>query len=321
MSEKLSIALRTNAYVYFILVGLIGAFFLLALSLPFSPQKGTTSVAPIRDIQIVILVWFFLTYIAYLRISFDRWCNAYELLGIGIWYKEISSVIDTHYRPLVRILNNFDEVSLAARDLIVDSNSSAIFLNSSIIFLGAAANQSDKSRKDSLLISEDSERTPAQVYQGAVEEIMSNFVPVFRVISLLTEDEFTSRSLAKKRQYLSWLRNQISQLRRNKNYVLLNNSRAPKWGASGAAIFTSSGYLQFSSVGGRALFIKDEWLSRHLVASVMIELGSAKQENKSAYTQMDKEEFFLYSESQKLGGNISAEVLNGHLNKLTNLIS
>lgn len=306
--------------VFLVLGAIIGALFFHQAFAEYSGTPTNNRSLQVIDYSLLISVWFCLVFLAYKRNSFERWCNVFQLKAVGSWYAKLASVIDTSYRPMVRTLESIDEVSLAARDLIIGSQAASLFLNGKIIFLGAAANQSDRSRRDSLSISEDSERTPAQVYQGAVEEVMSKLNPVYRVVSLLEDDEFATRSLTKKRQYLSWLRNQVSQLKRNKNYVLFDNKRAPKWGASGAAIFTSSGYLQFTSAGGNALFVKDEWLSRHLVAAVMTELGGAKLENKSAYTQMENEEFSLYSDHGEFGQNIPAEALEAHLTKLNDTL-
>lgn len=274
----------------------------------------------LRRMFFLILAWLILTYTAYVRNIFDNWCDAFETVSIVGWQNVVAELVQTKFRPMVRTLKSVDEVSLAARELIVDTGNIPIFLQGRIIFLGAAANQSDKSRRDSLAISEDSERTPAQIYQGAVEEVMSNYSTIYRVISLLTDEEFASRSLNKKRQYISWLRNQISQLKRNKNYILFDNRRAPKWGASGAAIFTNNGYLQFTTVGGQALFVKDEWLSRHLVAAIMGELTGASMENKHAYTQMEVEEYSLYSDDERFGTNIPAERLQAHMDVLIEIL-
>lgn len=271
--------------------------------------------------SVILLVWFALSYLSYRRVSFERWCSASCRLSIGEWYRRLSIIVDIYYRPMVRLLHSHDEVSLAARDLITDKRNTSIFLNGKVIFLGAAANQSDRSRRESLVISEDSERTPAQVYQGAVEEAMSKLSPIYRIVSLLTLEDFSKRSLAKKRQYLSWIANQTAQLKRNKNYILLDNKRAPKWGASGAAIFSSIGYLQFTSAGGRALFVRDEWLSRHMMATIMANLSEAKAENKAAYTQMEKEEISLYSNDNQFGDSRSADDLSRHFEELNARLS
>jgi hypothetical protein len=262
------------------------------------------------QLSMILLVWFALSYLSYRRVSFERWCGDRGRLSIGDWYRALSAIVETSYRPMVRLLESPDEVSLAARDLISDKANAPIFLNGKVVFLGAAANQSDRSRRESLVISEDSERTPAQVYQGAVEEAMSKLHPIYRIISLLTPEEFSSRSLEKRRQYISWISNQIAQLKRNKNYILLDNRRAPKWGAAGAAIFSSRGYFQFTSASGRALFVRDEWLSRHMMRAIMANLGAAKKENKFAYTQMEREEINLYSTDGQFGQSLSASDLD-----------
>jgi hypothetical protein len=271
------------------------------------------------DLVAIVLTWFTMSYVAYRRVEFDQWSRSFSGNIAARWYKNVGELIETIYRPLIRNLSTVDEVSLAARELITESKSKSVFMSGKIVFLGAAANQSDKSRRDSLAISEDSERTPAQVYQGAVEEVMSNLSPVYRVISLLTLDEYRSRSLSKRRQYNSWLRNQISQLKRNKNYILFDNKRAPKWGASGASIFTSSGFLHFTSAGGDALFVKDERLSSQLISSVMSEIGRTSQSSKRAFTQMENDEYSVYSGRHQFGQNIPAEELNKHMELLVGL--
>lgn len=301
---------------YFIL-NLLIALLLLFWILSSSGREGAGPQSwDIGKHSAILLVWFALSYLSYSRVSFERWCDTSCRLNVGEWYRTLAMAIDANYRPMVRLLHSRDEVSLAARDLIIEKRNTPIFLNGRIIFLGAAANQSDRSRRESLVISEDSERTPTQVYQGAVEEAMSKLSPIYRVVSLLTLDEFSKRSLAKKRQYLSWITNQITQLKRNKNYILLDNKRAPKWGSSGAAIFSSVGYLQFTSAGGRALFVRDEWLSRHMMATIMADLSEAQAGNKAAYTQMEKEEISLYSNENQFGDSRSADDLSSHFEEL-----
>lgn len=300
-------------------VGLNVLIAILLLFRFFSSHGGADAVSQGWNIArhaAILLVWFALSYLSFRSVSFERWCDIRGSLSRGEWYRALAVIVDANYRPMVRLLQSRDEVSLAARDLITDKKNTSIFLNGKVIFLGAAANQSDRSRREALVISEDSERTPAQVYQGAVEEAMSKLSPIYRVVSLLSLKEFSERSLEKKRQYLSWIVNQIAQLKRNKNYILLDNKRAPKWGASGAAIFSSSGYLQFTSAGGRALFVRDEWLSRRMMAAIMANLSEARAGNKAAYTQMEKEEIALYSNDNQFGDSRSADDLNRHFEEL-----
>ncbi len=311
---------HSGALAYLILNLLIASLVLFRIFLGSGQGRSGGQSARIVELSMILLVWFALSYVSYRRVNFDRWCGAYGRLSTGRWYRTLSVIVDTNYRPMVRLLHSPDEVSLAARDLITARENIPIFLNGKVIFLGAAANQSDRSRRESLVISEDSERTPAQVYQGAVEEAMSKSSPIYRIVSLLTLEEFSERSLTKKRQYISWIGNQIAQLKRNPNYILLDNRRAPKWGSSGAAILSSSGYLQFTGAGGRALFVRDEWLSRHMMTAIMTNLNGARIENKAAYTQMEKEEISLYSNDNQFGDSRSADDLSSHFEKLNAML-
>lgn len=269
-----------------------------------------------REILVFIIVWIHISYISYLASSFVQWCDDTKRTSLAIWHRKSAKLIESTYRPLVRMLRTYDEVALASRELIVKGGGKPIYLDSRLIFLGAASNQSDKSHRQPEALIEDGGRTPAQVYQGAVDELMSNFTPVYRVISLLTETEFAQRSIEKRRQYVSWLRNQIAQLKKNKNYILYDNKRAPKWGSSGASIFTSDGYLHFTSSTGGALLVKDEWISRQLVYSIMSELEKTGPTNKQAFTQMKKEEFFSSLKDDQFGENMLPIMLEERMKNL-----
>lgn len=282
-----------------------------------SGQEGSVDSAQIVKDAEILLVWFALSYLAYRRISFERWCSAKLRLSLGQWYQALTQIVADNYRPMVRLLQSPDDVSLAARALITDQDNVPVFLNGKVVFLGAAANQSDRSKRESSVSSEDSERTPTQIYQGAVEEAMSKLSPIYRIVSLLTPEEFSKRSLEKRRQYVSWIGNQISQLKRNANYVLLDNKRAPKWGSAGAAILSSSGYLQFTRAGGNALFVKDRWLSRHMMSAIMVDLSETKTGNKQAYTQMESDEIALYSSDSQFGRSLSADDLSKLVGELS----
>lgn len=245
-----------------------------------------------------------------------------ELDAKWAWQNVLSSEISENFQPLVRVLSNYSEVSLAARNLIVSKGRRPVFLNARVVFLGAAGNQSEKSRRDAMAVelSEDTERTPAQVYQGAVEELMSSQTPVFRIVGLLSEDEFRSRSREKRAQYLSWLRHQVGQLKKNHNYVIFDNRRAPLWGASGASIFSSDGFLQQTGVSGDALFLKDAWVSRKLMQAVMRELRGARPENKLAFSQAEDTELRETTEIGLVGEKMSVMSLEDRMLKLEEIL-
>ena len=219
------------------------------------------------------------------------------------WQKDLASEVKTHFQPMVRTLRNRNDVVLAARELIVNGGSTPFFHTARVVFLGAAANQTLQARKEDLRqeLSEDSERTPTQIYQGAVEEVMSEQVPIFRVLSLLSPEEFKTRSKEKKEQYISWLRNQIVQLKKNRNYVIFKNPRAPKWGAAGAAIYTELGFLQFTSASGHALFLKNARIARNVIQSVMDDLRHAKRDNKRAYVSTENNKFTISEQEADYG--------------------
>jgi hypothetical protein len=306
---------RVYTWAFLALNALIATLLLLRLfwgSGPHAPRQNVD----LTDFGPLLLVWFALSYLTYRRVGFERWCAAKRRLSVWNWYHALAKTVVDNYRPMVRLLESSDEVSLAARSLITDPDNVPIFLNGKVVFLGAAANQSDRSKRESSVRSEDSERSPVQIYQGAVEEAMSKLSPIYRIVSLLTPEEFSKRSLDKRRQYISWMGNQISQLKRNPNYVLLDNKRAPKWGTAGAAILSSSGYLQFTRAGGNALFVRDRWLSRHMMSAIMVDLTETKVDNKQAYTQMDSDEIALYSSDNEFGRSLSADDLSKLVEKL-----
>lgn len=314
---KLNRPISGTVYAYYLFNALCLAlvvFYVVGL-----PTKLRVEYVP--EITAFLIVWLTVVYFTYLGLFFEQWCESTKRSYLTTWYEQTASLVTIYYRPLVRLLRGHDQVALASRELIIESEKDPIFLNGLVIFLGAASNQSDKSQRDSLAnFSEENERTPAQVYQGAIEELMGHSVPVIRVISLLTSNEFDERSIEKKKQYLSWLRNQIAQLKRNRNYVIYENKRAPKWGSSSASIFTSKGFLQFTSSIGDALLVKDAWISRHLIESVMLELAKANPSNKTAYTQMEAVEFFSVSAGNPFGQNLPAVELEAIMRELNKKI-
>src|SRR5580765_4292874 len=202
-----------SAWGYLALNALITALLLTRVFWSSGQEGSGGQSADIAEYTEILLVWFVLSYLSYRRVDFERWCGSNLRLSLGKWHLALAKLVDANYRPMVRLLHTPDEVSLAARNLITDKNNDPIFLNGKVVFLGAAANQSDRSKRESSVRSEDSERTPTQVYQGAVEEAMSKLSPIYRVVSLLTREEFSKRSLAKQQQYISWLGNQIAQLK------------------------------------------------------------------------------------------------------------
>ena len=153
-----------------------------------------------------------------------------------------------------------------------------------LIFLGAASLQTPTVGLEERKFSRSEvEEAPDQVYHGALEEIASKSLRVGRFTGLLGIEEFRNRSLGVRNRYLSWLKSQLGQMKRNPNYILVDCQRAPKWGALGAMIVCLDQFIQFSHPTGAALSIRDRRLVLAIVRSSIIDIQQSKQTNLKAY--------------------------------------
>jgi len=237
------------------------------------------------------------------------------LLARWRWQSGLAIEIEGFFQPLVRVLAQNKDIAFASRQLILKSRTQAVLMSAKVVFVGAAARQTKKSKREELEeeMTEDKERTPSQIYQGAIEEMMSNQTPVYRVLSLLSKDEFGSRSIEKQNQYIAWIRAQVAQLKRNRNYVIFDNPRAPKWGAAGAGIYTEYGFLQFSNESGEALFVRHERVARGVIHAIAKELTEALTANKKAYTSLSEVDYASDGLSASFGAYMPVGKLEEHL--------
>ena len=114
---------------------------------------------------------------------------------------------------------------------------------------------------------------------------------------------------------MNWLKIQIVQLRKNKNYIFIDNKRAPKWGTPGAGIFSSRGFMQFSTGYGTAIFIEDGHLSAQVVNTIISDIVGAKAKNKSAYTTMEEDDFSFDKIHKNFGELKSIDELEDYIKK------
>ncbi len=118
------------------------------------------------------------------------------------WQKQLSDTVEKHFQPMIQMIQTRDDIALAARELLIKRSARAILPSANIVFLGAASNQTPEEKQEQRRqeMIEDSERTPSQIYHGVIQELMSNSVPILRLVGLLTKNEYDARSTEKKKQ-------------------------------------------------------------------------------------------------------------------------
>ena len=197
------------------------------------------------------------------------------------WY--LKEIVSQKKRPMVELEWTASKVALAAADLIRGSVKSRQLGGYNLLFFGAAGLQTVKDA-DYVPVGED-ELSPGQIYHGALEEVASKSLPIGRFVSLLTHEEYVSRSPEVRETYVQWLDAQKAQMKRNPNFVLLDSKRAPKWGATGASVLTSECMIQFSHANGAAVILYDDRLVSDFILKTIGSINNSLSANLRVYVK------------------------------------
>ncbi len=172
----------------------------------------------------------------------------------------IVNLISRLHRPSAAlIVNSSDLVKSIANSIRETTEDTADRVG--VLFLGATSLQTapeGDAEVSTLTNYEDEDgQSPHQIYQGALEEATSKKSPIVRLVSLPTVEEMLSRSRSVQTDYSRWLRNQLSQLARNENYLLIDTPRTPKWGVSGMRVISGENIYDITHKNGIAIHIRD----------------------------------------------------------------
>jgi len=208
--------------------------------------------------------------------------------GDSLEAEHCTEVVQQFRRPLVTLENRPEKVAEVIADAIRAVLKRSTDQRRSITFFGAASLQTPAKGwipvRPSDTFDQEEQQSPHQIYQGALEAAASSRAHVDRYVHLMSDREFEKRSSAVKNDYLRWLKNQISQMTRNENYVLIDSPRAPQWGASGARIMAGEVFVDLTHKSGAAVVIRDELIAKEQLRSGEEEARSAKPENITLYS-------------------------------------
>jgi len=127
----------------------------------------------------------------------------------------------------------------------------------------------------------------AHLYRKAVDDAMSSGMRVRRYVHLLSPDDLKGRSDPIANTFLAWIGRQYDELMKSPDAFLINNVRAPQWGAANANLVTNAGLLEIKAGGQSALAVYDPAIAATMRRSMRTELNAARLGNRTEYSRSD----------------------------------
>ncbi len=235
--------------------------------------------------------------------------------------RHCKDLIQHFRRPLVSLETKPENVAEVAAGAIRDVLKRSTEEGRRVIFFGAASLQTPPKgwvpvRAEG--VDAEDEQSPHQIYQGALEAAASSRAHVERYVRLIGK-EFDNRSITAKNDYVKWLKNQLSQMTRNENFVLIDSTRAPKWGTSGARIMAGEVLIDLTHKSGAAIVIRDERIAAEQIASGIKAAISVQQPgNLTVYSKVQISDLTSRF-GPKAQHRLSSELLNDYVRLKTSL--
>jgi hypothetical protein len=197
--------------------------------------------------------------------SFESFLNSTEEFNRekGIYLR---MMVEQLHAPHVKLISDqktlFQDVTKILRTTLDNENET-----DPIVFFGSASLQTPVENvsiasKSLTYKNDDSDILPHEIYHGLIEEATSRKTHIVRYIRLLEKKQFKKRSLPIQRDYVRWLKNQLSQIKRNHNYLLIDTPRAPLWGATSSRLMCGGEIFDFTYKDGVTLFIRDSRIAK-----------------------------------------------------------
>jgi hypothetical protein len=185
---------------------------------------------------------------------------------------DVRSVLEKNLRPRIISLNSREEVLQAANEMLLETIQESKE-HRFVYFIGAASLSTPRASGSS----SDDRISLVEQYNNRLRNLEGGKVPVTRYIAMIKPADFPSRREETQKEYVTWLGKQLTLLKGNPKYELIDCPRAQPWGGSRSSIITYKAFLDIVGEGDSGFVVKDEEVARALRKSSERLFGGAVQ--------------------------------------------
>ena len=185
---------------------------------------------------------------------------------------DVKTVLEKNLRPRIISLSNREEVLQAANEMLLETIQETKE-HRFVYFIGAASLSTPRGSGSAA----DDRISLVEQYNNRLRNLEGGKVPVTRYIALIKPEDFPSRREETQKEYVMWLGKQLTLLKGNPKYELVDCPRAQPWGGSRSSIITYKAFLDIVGEGDSGFVVKDEEVARALRDSSERLFGGAVQ--------------------------------------------